>query len=274
MTIKELVDQDKIPKVLDIPDHITKVVVHDGQFHADDVFCVALLKECYDENITVRRIPRNADIEKYGYDTLICDIGMKYDGENYFDHHQIDPRSVSSKELRAAVGLLWDRFGSTIYHKTTSMIRDIDRHDCDSRRFRSQLCVSIAAFNPDWNATDKERDMHFDLAVNVARQLIRSTIVSDTYTMRALREVSENNYIENDVMFLDTKAPYDSFIDIYDCKVVARKCGNRYKLKAVNGYSFNPSWSGNPPFHGMSMSNWIIDCGSKETAIKIAAMLK
>ena len=117
MTIKQLVDNGNIPWVMNIPDHITKVVVHDGTFHADDVFCVAILKECFKEDITVRRIPRNADIEKYGYDTLICDIGGEYDGMNYFDHHQFPTRSLRKQELRAAIGLLWDVYGNQMYHK-------------------------------------------------------------------------------------------------------------------------------------------------------------
>ena len=275
MTIKQLVDNGNIPWVMNIPSHITKVVVHDGTFHADDVFCVAILKECFKEDITVRRIPRNADIEKYGYDTLICDIGGEYDGVNYFDHHQFPARSLRKQELRAAIGLLWDVYGNQMYHKTTSMIRDIDRHDCDSRQFRSQLAVTIGSFNPDWAASDKERDRCFDMAVNVVRQLIRASIISDTFNMRAIRQVSENHTIENNVMFLETNAPYESFISEYEeVKVVARKAGNRYKLKAVNGYSFSPTWSGDPPFPNMLMKNWIIDCGSRETAIKIAALLK
>lgn len=274
-SIKDLVAEGLIPPVLEVPKHIRKIVVHDGQFHADDVFCVALMKECYSEEIIVRRIPRNASIEKYGHDTLVCDIGNEYDGITKFDHHQMSISHLTAKELRCSVGLLYDTFGSELYHKTISLIHDIDKHDCDSRKYRSQLCVSIAAFNPDWEATDKERDNAFNLAVNMARQILRATIISDTYQMRALRQISENSEIENGVMFLKTNAPYDAIIREYDdVKLVARKTGNEYKLKAVNGYMFNRQWSINPPFRGMSMSNWIITCNDKDTIFKIAKMLK
>ena len=273
MTIKNLTDERRIPWVLNIPEHITKVVVHNGQFHADDVFCVAILKECYNENITVKRVPRNAVFDKYGYETLVCDVGMEYDGVRKFDHHQIPRHTLRSNELRAAIGLLWDTYGNDIYHRLTSLIRDVDKHDIDCRQFRSQLCVSIGAFNPDWNATDKERDECFDMAVDVARQIIRATIISDTHNMRAIRQISEHHTIEGGVMFLDTNAPYDQLISSYDVKIVARFNKDRYQLKAVNGHSFNPRWSGNPPFENMSMSNWIVETPSKDVVLKLAKII-
>lgn len=273
MTIKQLVDQGKIPWVLKVPDHIKKIVVHDGMFHADDVFCVALLLECYDENIFWKRVPRTTVIAKYGYDTLICDTGYEYDGQNKFDHHQFQTTRMAASELRAAIGLLWDAYGNEIYHRTTSMIRDIDRHDNNSRNFRSQLCVSIGMFNPDWNASNEERDRCFELAVNLARQMIRASIISDTYNMRAIREISEHMEIIDDVMILDTNAPYDFCISDYDVKIVARKCGNKYKLKAVNGHNFVSRWSGNPPFKNMTMANWIIETTDYNNIFKISKLI-
>ena len=273
MTIRELVEQGKIPWVLKVPDHIDKVVVHDGTFHADDVFCVALLMECYKEDIKWKRVPRNAVLGKYGYDVLICDIGYEYDGVNKFDHHQYANARLAASELRAAIGLLWDAYGNDMYHRTTSMFRDIDRHDNNSRQFRSQLCVSIGMFNPDWNASDDERDRCFEMAVNVARQMIRASRISDTYNMRAIREISEHMEIVGDVMILDTNAPYEFCISDYDVKIVARKCGNKYKLKAVNGYNFDKRWSGAPPFKNMSMVSWIIETTDYDTIFKIAKLL-
>ena len=273
MTIKQLVDQGKIPWVLKVPDHIKKVVVHGGTFHADDVFCVALLQECYDENIEWRRVPRDAPLGKYGHDVLICDIGFEYDGVNKFDHHQFANTRLSASELRAAIGLLWDAYGNDMYHRTTSMIRDIDRHDVNSRQYRSQLCVSFGMFNPHWNASNEERDRCFLMAVNVARQMLRAAIISDTYNMRAIREISEHMEIIGDVMFLDTNAPYEFCISDYDVKVVVRKYGNKYRLKAVNNYSFDKRWSGAPPFKNMSMVNWIIETPDYDTIFKIAKLL-
>lgn len=270
-----MADNRMLPIPLKIPKTVKKIVVHDGIFHADDVFCVALLKECYDENITVRRVPHNADFRKYGNDTLVCDVGGAYDGEYKFDHHQINIRKLSTKELRAAIGLLWDSYGNELYHRTTSLFHDIDKHDNDCKRFRSQLCVTIGAFNPDWNATEKERDNCFNMAVNVARQMIRASMVSDTYNMRAYREVSENSEIIKNVMFLKTRAPYEHCIGYYpEVVLVARKQGSTYKLKAVNNHSFDAQWSGKPPFPGMSMSNWIITTDDIDTVYKIKNLVE
>ena len=274
MTIREMAEQHLLPQPLKVPKSITRVVVHDGIFHADDVFCVALLKECYDENIVVKRVPHNANFDKYGMDTLICDVGNEYDGQYKFDHHQIPARHLKTTELRAAIGLLWDSYGNELYHRTTSLFHDIDKHDNNSKQFRSQLCVTIGAFNPDWTANDKERDTCFDMAVNVARQLIRASIVSDTYNMRAYREISENSHIENDILFLETKAPYEHIINYYpEVVMVARKQNGVFKLKAVNNYCFDPKWSGNPPLPNMSMSNWIVTCKDLSTVHKLKEII-
>lgn len=274
MTIKQLVDSGKIPAVLTLPETVKRLCVHDGQFHADDVMCVALVKECWDENIIVEHINRNTNIEKYGIDTIVCDVGMEYDGQYKFDHHQINSKYLAAKELRAAVGLLWDSYGNQIYHKTTSLIHDIDKHDCESKKFRSQLCVCIGSFNPDWNAKPDERIRCFDMAVTMARQILRATVVSDTYNMRAIREISENSEIKKGVMFIKTMAPFEHIISTYnDVKMVARKVGkDRYSLKAVNGCQFKYSWSGNPPFPNMTMKNWLIETNLENT-MKIADLI-
>lgn len=276
MTILELVNEGKIPPVLDIPDHVKRIVVHDGDFHADDVFCVALLKECYKEDIIVKRVPRNANLEKYGYDTLICDIGMEYDGWYRFDHHQFNTRKMSMKELRAAIGLLWDSYGNgTLYQQTERLIHDIDKHDCCPDKHRSQLCVSIASFNPIWTADDKEKDRCFDMAVIMARQFLRAMIISDTHVMKAYREISEKSNVEEGVMFLDSKAPYTTFISKYeDVCIVARKCGNTYKCKCVNGYTFKPEWTIHPPISGVTLRNWILEAPSKDAVLRIRQLTK
>jgi hypothetical protein len=68
---------------------ISKVITHDGIFHADDVMAVALMQEFIDHKIQVERT-RNISIDDYNNpDVWIVDVGGKFDRvNNNYDHHQ------------------------------------------------------------------------------------------------------------------------------------------------------------------------------------------
>jgi len=54
--------------------------------HADEVTAIALLKVFTDDEIIVKRINHNTiDYDKYD---MVIDMGRKFDGVKYFDHHQ------------------------------------------------------------------------------------------------------------------------------------------------------------------------------------------
>ena len=61
----------------------TNVITHSGEFHADDVFAVAILSFLKEVKLT-----RTRDIEGVSNDTIIVDVGFEYDGKRKFDHHQ------------------------------------------------------------------------------------------------------------------------------------------------------------------------------------------
>jgi len=60
------------------------VCTHSGEFHADDVFAVAILKLVFgDINIV-----RSRDKTKIAEADIVVDVGEIYDkNENRFDHH-------------------------------------------------------------------------------------------------------------------------------------------------------------------------------------------
>ena len=87
----------------------TRMVVHPGVFHADDVFCVAFATIKYGEVDVVRTAKFNEDDFDY-----VCDIGRKYDGVKFFDHHQCvtpDEKGVIPSAVNLLVkGLFTEEF--------------------------------------------------------------------------------------------------------------------------------------------------------------------
>lgn len=263
-TIKSLVDEKRIPWVFKVPGEINRVVVHADRFHSDDVMCVALLKETHDENIEIIRLKRNESVEAFtDYRTIICDVGMEYDGELLFDHHQL-PSAVKPSQLRSAVGLIWDRYGNPIYNKVSAMIHDIDKHDCNSVQYRSQLCVTIGNFNPRWDSPDSDFDENFLQAVEFCRIILRTTVLADCHCMAASAMVANNNDIENGVMFLTTDAPYEQCMNKYpSVKMVAReRADGTYICRCVNRHTFEKKVL-EQPLIGTSVQGWVVTAQSR-----------
>ncbi|OON99458.1 MAG: hypothetical protein ATN35_12440 [Epulopiscium sp. Nele67-Bin004] len=79
-----------------------KMAVHNGSFHADDVFCVAMMQEIYSDLEVVRT--RDEDI--LNSCDIVADVG---NGE--FDHHSADKKLREDGIPYCAFGLLWQRYG-------------------------------------------------------------------------------------------------------------------------------------------------------------------
>lgn len=74
------------------------IITHHGLFHADDVLAVSLYKYFKNSNINIERVHHNTKTFK---PTDICiDIGLDYNGETRFDHHQY-------KHGMSACALIW-----------------------------------------------------------------------------------------------------------------------------------------------------------------------
>ena len=89
-----------------------KASTHDGRFHADEIFALAVLNIFY----TDLEIVRSRDENVYKNADIIVDVGHVYDAENLiFDHHQ---RSFSLKRESgipyASFGLVWKQYGELL----------------------------------------------------------------------------------------------------------------------------------------------------------------
>jgi uncharacterized UPF0160 family protein len=89
-----------------------KASTHDGRFHADEIFALAVLKLIFPD----LEIVRSRDENVYKNVDIIVDVGYVYDPDNLiFDHHQ---RSFSIKRESgipyASFGLVWEKYGKSL----------------------------------------------------------------------------------------------------------------------------------------------------------------
>lgn len=76
-----------------------KVGVHDGNHHADDILAISLLQTLYsDFDFLITRTRDEAMLAKCD---IVIDVGRRYDGVKYFDHHH-------DANLKCSVSLLWE----------------------------------------------------------------------------------------------------------------------------------------------------------------------
>lgn len=162
-----------------------KIAVHDGVFHADDVFAVALLKIIY-KNI---EIIRSRDDSILATAELRLDVGGKYNPETGdFDHHLVNGAGERKNGIPyASCGLVWKHFGSQIAQTKAQfeyidkrLIQSIDAIDCGYSIGEEDLLIShytvsdtIDSFNPVWYKVSEEvHDIAFSEAVSFAERLI------------------------------------------------------------------------------------------------------
>jgi uncharacterized UPF0160 family protein len=89
------------------------VVVHDGNFHPDDVFAVATLSILNNGNIKVIRSREESWLAKADY---VVDVGHEYDpAQDRFDHHQEGGAGFRNDKITySAFALVWKKYGEVV----------------------------------------------------------------------------------------------------------------------------------------------------------------
>src|SRR5215217_5160445 len=157
-----------------------KVATHPGNFHADDVFAVAVLQLVHGE----LEIVRTRDPELQAAADVRIDVGGRHDpATGDFDHHQIGGAGERENGIRyASFGLVWREHGAALAGGAAAaaaidelLVCGVDANDVgqtlaqpliDDIRPMS-LSGVIAALNPAWDEvlTPAEEDERFAQAV-------------------------------------------------------------------------------------------------------------
>jgi uncharacterized UPF0160 family protein len=142
------------------------ITTHNKSFHADEVIAVALLKVFTNENIIVNRVDHNTS--DFSNCDMVIDIGKKFDGIKFFDHHQY-------KGGKSSAGLIWDYLElSDKYSKISKLIDLIDKNDTGIEKAKPfEFSSLIKCFNSS-DLNSKLQDEQFNKAVEFTMTIITS----------------------------------------------------------------------------------------------------
>ena len=161
------------------------IATHKKIMHADEITAIALLKVFTNDEIEVKRIEHSI-VDFTDYD-MVIDIGKKFDGIKYFDHHQY-------KGGKSSAGLIWDYIGlSEEYPKISKLVHLIDMNDVGIQKAKAFEYSSLIKC---FNAVDiysQEQDIQFDKAVEFAQTILRSMKNLQEETTRAKQIISNSS---------------------------------------------------------------------------------
>ncbi len=205
-----------------------KIGIHNGLFHADDVFAVATLKlvDKADEVVRTRDPKLLADC------ALQVDVGRTYDPTTgNFDHHQEGGAGERANGLRyASFGLIWKQYGAeaagsaeAAQYVDEHFVQFIDADDNGQTPFSSSLpnvplpliAQSIGAFNPTWIEPGEEADFEvaFNEAVDIAIRLLKREIQEAHSFLQAVEHIRQALQQSSDeLLVLDKFIPWQEYV--------------------------------------------------------------
>jgi len=143
-----------------------KIATHNKIFHADEVTAIALLKVFTDEEIEVSRVDHNR--EDFGSFDMVIDIGRKFDGVKYFDHHQY-------RGGKSSAGLIYDYLGlEGDYPKLEKLIKRVDDNDTGVAKAEPFEYSSLIKCYNHRDIYGSAQDRQFTKAVKFAQTIIIS----------------------------------------------------------------------------------------------------
>ena len=164
------------------------IATHNKMFHADEITAIALLKVFTDFEIEVQRVDHETkDFSKYDF---VIDIGKKFDGIKYFDHHQY-------KGGKSSAGLIWDYIGlNEEYPKLSKLIDLVDRNDVGIEKAKPFEFSSLIKCYNSRNLLSEEQNQQFFKAVDFAKNIILSMKEMEEGMIKA-KEIINNSFSFN-----------------------------------------------------------------------------
>lgn len=200
------------------------VVTHNGVFHADEVFACAAIKMAHsDMNVEIIRSRNPAIFEKADF---VVDVGGKYDGKKYFDHHQRDFDLKRENSIKfSSFGLIWNLLGEEICADEEvaqmvdkTLVQFIDSVDNgQAEKLKNVFTVSniISGFNQNWyeDGDEEGQMMEFLEAVEVAERILYNAVKSVRGVVMAKEELKKaEKLFDGKVLLLERFCPWQQYV--------------------------------------------------------------
>lgn len=170
-----------------------KIATHNGFFHADDVFAIAVLRLAGISD----KVVRTRDPEILAASDMRIDVGRAYNSETGdFDHHQDEGAGHRANGLPyASFGMVWKEYGAKLCGSQEAadyidrrLIQVLDAEDNGHSALESSIegivpplvSRSLMLYNPTWEdkPTMGDYDVAFERAVEVATDLLKQEVRS------------------------------------------------------------------------------------------------
>jgi uncharacterized UPF0160 family protein len=175
------------------------IATHNGNFHADDVFSIALFKNI----LPSFELIRTRDLELISKADIVVDVGGEYDPEtDRFDHHQRGGAGERENGIPySSFGIIWQKYGLEMCEGNqdlanaldAGLVSTIDAIDCghvEGVQEGISLSQTIGMFNPTWQE-DTHVDKCFDEAVDFASRVLNRFIAAASGGISAKAIVAE-----------------------------------------------------------------------------------
>jgi uncharacterized UPF0160 family protein len=216
------------------------ICVHNGDFHADDVFATAILKLIYPD----LKVLRSRDPEIWKKVDALVDVGGKYSHEEMnYDHHQNDFDIKRENGIKyASCGLIWKHYGIELVSSEEvwrdieeKIIQYIDADDNGQKFYRAEhepytLRTIIKTLNPQWPDRVAELyDENFFEVLEFAIKILEKEIELAERLVKAKKIVREKmKNCGEDYLVLDEYVPYKDVVrEESEIKIVIYPDSNR-----------------------------------------------
>lgn len=210
-----------------------KIGIHNGTFHADDVFCIALMQSLYGEVEVIR----TRDKQLLEECDIVADVG---DGK--YDHHGSEKKKRENGIPYCGFGLLWQDFGIEYVKKQFPSVTDekeqqeiaakidsnfipqIDAHDNGVDVMQSDVPVTtlvdiIKSYVP-FGGSEEDVEKEFFEAVKFAKMLLYKTTkkYAEHYNnLRIVKAEIEKQDVENThILLLEKSVPWKDAVLEFD----------------------------------------------------------
>jgi uncharacterized UPF0160 family protein len=214
--------------IKEIYNQLVIIATHNGKFHCDDVFAVALLKLILQHMKIV--VIRTRDMNNINNADIVVDVGGQYnEKDNRFDHHMRDFNLHRDNGIKySSFGLVFKKYGLTFCDNNQKMadmfdnilVQPIDAIDNGQKFIERTMNINpytisnvISDFNPDW-FEDQNFNKSFDEAVEFAQKIILNVYNKCKGKFKAQDIVEDyfNKSENKEIIVLDTYAPWTDVI--------------------------------------------------------------
>jgi len=285
-----------------------KIITHNGNFHADDIFAVATLQLIFEKEGEEFEVIRTRDEEIIKTGNFVIDVGGIYDADkNLFDHHMLEGAGERENKIPyASFGLVWKKFGielcgsdEVVSRIDKKLAQPIDAIDVGIDLFKNiidgvypyLMHSFLTSLKPTWKEQDLNENIMFDKAVNFAKEILQREIkITQDITEAEVTVIEAYNKAKDKrIIVMDKKYPWESILSRYEEPLYAIYPNVSWRVKAVrddfgsfeNRKDLPESWAGKSDeelaeITGVSdavfchRARFLAGAKSKEGAIKLA----